>query len=68
MDDLKLYFKKEKGLESLVQPVRIFSDDIGMEFGIDKCATLVLLQNYKAWWNSIAWWKSDKRITWRSKL
>ena len=47
MDDLKLYFKKEKGLESLVQPVRIFSDDIGMEFGIDKCATLVLLQNYK---------------------
>ena len=68
MDDLKLYFKKEKGLESLVQPVRIFSDDIGMEFGIDKCATLVLLQNYKVWWNSIAWWKSDKRITWRSKL
>ena len=42
MDDLKLYAKNEKGLESLFQTVRIFSDDIGMEFGIDKCATLVL--------------------------
>ena len=42
MDDLKLYAKNEKGLESLVQTVRIISDDIGLEFGIDKCATLVL--------------------------
>ena len=42
MDDLKLYAKNEKGLESLVQTVRIFSDDIAMKFGIDKCATLVL--------------------------
>ena len=37
MDDLKLYVKNEKGLKSLVQTVGIFSDDIGMEFGIDKC-------------------------------
>ena len=42
MDDLKWYAKNEKGLESLVQTVRIFSDDIGMKFVIDKCATLVL--------------------------
>ena len=42
MDDLKLYAKNEKGLDSLVQTVRIFSDDIGMECGIDTCATLVL--------------------------
>ena len=27
----------EKGLDSFDQIVRIFSDDIGMEFGIDKC-------------------------------
>ena len=33
MDDLKLYAKNEKGLESLVQTVQIFSDNIGMEFG-----------------------------------
>ena len=42
MDDLKLYAKNKKGLDSLVQTVRIFSDDIGMEFGIYTCTTLVL--------------------------
>ena len=42
IDDLKLYAKNEKDLDSLVQTVRIFSNGIGMEFGIDKCATLVV--------------------------
>jgi len=42
MDDLKLYSRHEKGLDSLVQTVRVFSEDIGMEFGIEKCATLVM--------------------------
>ena len=40
MDDLKLYSGSEKGLDSLVQTVCVFSEDIGMEFGIEKCATL----------------------------
>ena len=48
MGDLKLYVKNEKGFDLLAQAVRIFSDDIGMEFGIDKCPTLVLKRgNYK---------------------
>ena len=42
MDDLKLYSRSEKGLDSLLQPVRVFSDNIGMEFGIEKCAALVM--------------------------
>ena len=42
MDDLKLYSQSEKGLDSLVQTVRVFIEDIGMEFGIEKCATLVM--------------------------
>ena len=33
MDDLKLYSQSEKGFDSLVQTVRAFSKDIGMEFG-----------------------------------
>ena len=41
MDDLKLYSRSEKGLDSLVQTVRVFSEDIGMEFGMEKCAMLV---------------------------
>ena len=41
MDDLKLYSRCEKGLDS-VQTGRVFSEDIGMEFGIEKCAMLVM--------------------------
>ena len=29
-------------LDLLVQTIRTFSEDIGMEFGIGKCATLVI--------------------------
>ena len=42
MDDLKLYSQSEKGLDSLVQTVSGLSEDIGMDFGIEKCATLVM--------------------------
>ena len=42
MDDLKLYSRSEKGLDSLVQTVRAFSEDIGMEFGKEKCPMLVI--------------------------
>ena len=41
-DHLKLYSRSEKGLDSLEQIVRVFSEDIGMEFGIEKCAMLVM--------------------------
>ena len=37
-----MYSKSEKALDSLIQTVRIFSTDIGMQFGIDKCAMLVM--------------------------
>ena len=42
MDDLKLYSRNEKGLDSLVQTIRGLSEDIGMEFGIEKCAMLLI--------------------------
>ena len=34
--------RSKKGLDSLVQTVCVFSGDIGMEFGIEKCAMLVM--------------------------
>ena len=37
-----MYSQSEKGLDSLVQTICVFSEDIGMEFGIEKCATLVM--------------------------
>ena len=42
MDNLKSYSRREKRLDSLVQTVSGFSEDIGIEFGIEKCAMLVM--------------------------
>ena len=42
MDDIKLFAKNEKELETLIHTIRIYSQDIGMEFGIEKCALLVM--------------------------
>ena len=38
MDDLKLFAKTEDDVESLINTVRIVSDDTGMQFGLNKCA------------------------------
>ena len=42
VDDIKLFAKKEKELEALMHAVRIYSQDIGMEFGTEKCAIFVM--------------------------
>ena len=42
MHDLKLYSRSEKALNSLVQTASVFSKDVGMQFGIEKCAMLVM--------------------------
>ena len=34
--------KNEKELETLIHAVRIYSQDIGMEFGKEKCAMLLM--------------------------
>ena len=42
MDDIKLFAKNEKELETQIHTVRIYSQDIGMEFTIEKCALLIM--------------------------
>ena len=42
LDDIKLFAKNEKELETLIHTVRIYSQNIGMEFSIEKCAMLVI--------------------------
>ena len=37
MEDLKLHSQSEKGLDPLVQTVCAFTENIGMEFDIEKC-------------------------------
>ena len=40
MDDIKIYGKNTNQLDSLVRTVYVYSQDIGMSFGLDKCAVL----------------------------
>ena len=47
MDDLKLYAEDEKGLDILLGIVHTFSKDIGMDFGLDKCAICVIKKGKK---------------------
>ena len=42
MDYLKLCSKSDTTFDSLIQTARIYSEDTGMEFGIDKCVILVM--------------------------
>ena len=71
MDDLKLYFKSKKALDSLIQTVKIFSEDIWMEFWIDKCAMLVIEKGKIVKSNSIqlpndeilSHWKKERVIS-----
>ena len=42
MDDLKLFGKSDGQIDSLVQTVFTFSEDIGMEFGLKKCGVVIL--------------------------
>ena len=38
MDDLKIYVKDDIELEKLLDTVKTFSDETGMECGLDRCA------------------------------
>ena len=41
IDDLKLFAKSNNQIDSLAQTVHIFSEDIGMQFGMKKCGVLI---------------------------
>ena len=41
MYDNKLFTKNEKELETQIQAVRIYNEDRGVEFGVEKCAILI---------------------------
>ena len=48
MDDLKLYADSDPNLNKLLNIVHKFSNDIGMNFGLDKCAKCTLKKGKKA--------------------
>ena len=44
MDDLKLYSSNDNQLRALLETTQIFSNDIGMSFGLEKCAKISLVR------------------------
>ena len=40
INDIKLFAKNERDLEILIQTMRIYNQDIGIKFGLEKCWTL----------------------------
>ena len=42
MDDLNLYEKNKRQLDTLANSVRIFSEDVQMQFEISKCVILIM--------------------------
>ena len=42
MDDLRLYGKSENEIKGLVSTVEVFSQNIGIEFGIKKCGVFIM--------------------------
>ena len=42
IDDLQLYGRSKEELEMLVEMDKLFSDDTGMKFGLEKCDVLVV--------------------------
>ena len=46
MDGIKLFAKTKKEFETLIQTVRLCSQDIGVEFDIEKC-TIPIMRSEK---------------------
>ena len=44
MDDLQAYAMNDEHLKKLLEIIKIFSDDIKMEFGLDKCAKATFIK------------------------
>ena len=42
MDDLKLFGKTQDQIDTLIKTVYLFSADIDMAFGVDKCGVIVM--------------------------
>ena len=67
MHDNKLFSKNEKELETLIQIMRIYIQDIGMEFDIEKCAKQIMKSRKRHITEGIELPNQEKIRTFRSK-
>ena len=60
MDDIKRFAKNEKEQETRLHGLRIFSQDIEMEFGIEKCSIQVMKSGKRHLTNGMKLQNQDK--------
>ena len=53
MHDLKLHGKNDYELDRLLKTLKTYSDDIGMIFGLDKCAKATFIRGKLKYTSSI---------------
>ena len=53
MDDVKLYRKSDYELDGLLKTLNAFSDDVGMTFGLGKCAQATFIRRKLKYTSSI---------------
>ena len=53
MDELKLHWKNDYELHGLSKTVKSFTDDIGMTFGLKKCAKATFIREKRKHTSSI---------------
>ena len=51
IDDFKVYSSTEAQMKTLVGTIEIFANSIGLNFGLDKCATQNNINPEKPWKN-----------------
>ena len=64
-DDIKPFVKNENQLETLIQTVKIYNQDIGMEFEIEKCALLIMRSRKHHMMEGIEWLNQENQNSWR---
>ena len=63
MDDIKLFAENENELETLTQAVRIYGQDIEIEFSMEKCTLLLIRSGKQQMMEGIELQKKKKKKT-----
>ena len=67
IDDIKLFAKDERDMETLIQTVRICSQNIGNEFGPQKCAMLIMKRGKRHMTEGIELPNQEKSERWEKR-
>lgn len=68
MDDIKQYAKNERDIDSLIHLTRIYSQDAGMSFGLEKCGRMIVRKSREGGFEQPGGHKADIQDNYRYLL